>query len=205
MLTYLFSVLISFLIAGVIFKKKIKQNLIGTAFIVVGGSLLACSLVNGLLGTKYPTQRTLIKEKNLKLKEIDLCRDHKLYDTTFYDLIGHKAFLDYDFILDDLYLGASGLVDHKPENWSEIKIHYLDSADTTTYPYYKIYREVFQIPENSLWFVDWALPRINPTYEVWIPGDSVHQRLMEYVNLYLEADEDPNITKINSKIKREES
>lgn len=184
MLTFIFSIIGWFLVTLLIFKKNIQNNVINVVLIISIGTLISCTLVNGIFGMKYPVHTFLYGQKNLYPIERTIYSD--VEDSLIFDKFYRNdvaSFISYSFEYD--YLEARG---YDFEDWDDIKIEFYDYRDTTKIPYMDILKETYNVPKDDLWINYSGIPKWNERYVLHIPNDSIHLAFVEYAKIYLEAD-----------------
>ena len=89
MYTFIILAIVSFLISGIVFGKRLKENQFFVALIVICGTLLGSVIINGVVGLKIPL-------KEVKVKEFPLDRElSKIITPT--DTIKFISYLEYNY------------------------------------------------------------------------------------------------------------
>lgn len=181
MYTFLISVGFFFLICAIIFKKKIKQHWFPSFLIIFVGTLISCSIVNGVVGLKYPLKFEKVKVKPLGWYESEI----KLPDTTL-EYLGHISL--------DLKINKNGHIIQTPRlhisrrldyNYNKekpdfINIYYLSPEDSV--PRFERFREQRTI--NNHWVSSIGVPRGKRYYNIYLPKDSIHVEIVNQINKY---------------------
>jgi len=180
MYTFLISAAVSFLIAAVIFGKKLKQNLFFAVLIVIGGSLIGVSAVNGIVGMNIPFTEVKVKEAPL---DKELC---KIITPT--DTIEFVSYLEYDYQMKkDSSIKYNSLdfdyADYysPDENGrlSRLSINWLPVGDSI--PRYERWREKRIVKDNK-WISQFGIPNGKRINKIYIPQDSIHMVLINHLN-----------------------
>lgn len=184
---YTYGILAIFFLAlcGIIFGKRIKQNQFAVVLIVVAGTLIGTSIVNGLVGLDVPLERTLVKERELEwgnshiiLRDHDtllICRTYLDYEWTYKikesgDTVRVMHVLDIGLKIEDLHPGEDqGII-------NRMTINYLEPGDSI--PRLEIYRLKRHFSDNK-WVTPFGVPNGKRYFDVYIPNDSAHHLLME--------------------------
>ena len=158
MYTFILSVFIFFLISALIYKKKLPRRIFQTALIVIGGSLITMTVVNGLVQRNYKYTKTFIKQKPLKKHYIS-----DLNDSTYV-----WSVVEIDYNINHIYFRGFEVHD------TNTPIIFL--TDTTIVPYWKKFKESKQI--NSKWISSLGIPKQNRSFELYLPNDSAYHVLI---------------------------
>jgi hypothetical protein len=184
---YTYGILAIFLLilSGIIFGKRIKQNQFAVVIIVVTGTLIGTSIVNGLVGLDTPLEKTLVKTRDL-----DWGNSHMV-------LRGHdsalicKTYIDFEWEYKikkngDTALVANGLdIGLKGENLNpgedqgiinRMTINYLELGDSI--PRLEIHKMKRHFASNK-WVTPFGVPNGKRYFDIYIPNDSAHNLLME--------------------------
>lgn len=180
MYTFIISAAISFLIAAMLFGKKLKENLFFTALIIVGGSLIGVSIVNGVVGMKTPL--TGVKVREYPLDE-EISRIVIGTDTTIFLSVLEFTYLkkpsgkiserSLDFANVDYYSADESI------RLSHLTIDWLEEGDTI--PRHEVWKEKRIIKDNR-WVTHFGIPDGKKFRRVYIPQDSIHIFLAKELN-----------------------
>lgn len=191
MYTFLFLALLGFLIAGIVFGKKIKQNQFGVVLIVFTVSLIGTSIVNGILGSKIPFTKVETKRRSLFRNESNIEVDYKKDSTVNFD-----SYLEFNYRLQrngDVYVSYLETNGDDWEDPEKVTIEYLSEGDSI--PYYKIVKQ--KRIANNKWITQFGLPGGLKHVYIYIPDDSIHNVLMKYINELYFVEDDKEIAKLN--------
>ena len=181
MYTFIISVVFFLLLSGIIFRKNIKNKSFTVAIIVIIGTLLTNTIVNGIVGFNTPFENVKIKEVKLELTKSEIF----IIDTTEI----YNGYLCYDLSIKKRNEGVkitcnnfgvqNTLIDELSS--SKLKIHYLPEGDTI--PYREVYQKRRLVDKN--WVVPFGVPRGKRIQHFYIPNDSIHNTLIDtYINKY---------------------
>jgi hypothetical protein len=180
MYTFLICAAFSLIVAGIIFGKRLRDNIFSTALIVLIGSFIGVSVVNGVLGLRIPFTEVLIKEKHLsaEISRIATPRDTIL-------ISGYLEF-DYNMLPDSsikynqLDSKSFDCIDSdKLSRISRFSIHWLPEGDTI--PHLEIWREK-RIVTDSKWISSIGIPGGRRLNKIYLPQDSAHIILVRELN-----------------------
>lgn len=165
-----------FVLSGIIYKKHIMQNQFQVALIVIFGTLIGSTIVNGILGLDVPYSKVFQKEKQLE----------KLYmssvifneDTLFYD----RTYVNYDIYVDSVgSIKDNSVLVHKSifDTLETQQVKFILTEDTI--PRVRIYK--FRRIIESKWVAGFGLPsRGDKFYEVYLHKNDVNIKLVEHLN-----------------------
>jgi hypothetical protein len=190
MYTFPFLALLGFLIAGIIFGKKIRQNQLSVIIIVFAVTLIGSSIVNGIIGLKYPLTLVEVKTKDLDTEKanIDISKDSTL--------VINNVYLDFEYDdEDDWYIDYNSDVmwgnnDIKKLSRLDIKLIELtgDSImDAKNIPRVVIFKEKREV--DSKWATNFGIPNGHKYWTLYLPDDSIHNLLLEHLNKVYDYDE----------------
>ena len=175
---YTFGILAVFflLLSAIIYKGKIKKNQFMVASIVLAGTFLGCVIVNGVVGLKIPYTQVVTKQRPLRLKVSEI---RTLKDTVYLK----NTYIKYKFEIDkkdtNQYVDFNSYGDYLRNNKGpKTEIVFLQPPDSI--PYYQRFREIRVT--DSKWITAFGLPRGKMTFVFHIPNDSIHRKLMTYIN-----------------------
>ncbi len=208
MLTFILAVVGMFLLTALIFRKKLQQNVLSVVIIIAAGTLIICTLVNGIVGMSYPIHTILYKTKSLYKIEsvVDLSKNEEVEATAADSLLFGKylgkeidAYLRYDFEFNSLDFRNTSIENFENDDGlRQLTINFYDANDTTKSPYVLIYKQTYDIPEDNLWVNTKGIPNFNAQYVLFVPNDSIHVALKEYTDKYLEIEHaDENEAKVD--------
>jgi len=177
MYTFIVICVILFLVAGVVFKKKIKENQFTVYSIIIVGSLIGTTIINGMYGLEVPYSKVLHKEKIIK-------NGHSFFLYHGSDTIKMSSPLNYYYDTDStgkittnkLYVDRlDGYFDTTEVN--KIKITLVED----TIPKLRIYK--FRRSINNSWVTSLGLPsRGDREYEVLLPKNENNEKYVAYIN-----------------------
>ena len=175
---YTFGILAVFflLLSAIIYKGKIKENQLMVGSIILAGTFLGCVIVNGVVGLRIPYTEIVTKTRPLRLKNSLVC--------TLTDTVKFKnTYIKYHFVVDkkdtDNYVDFNSYGDYlRNYKGPKTKIVFLQPPDSI--PYYQRIRQVRLT--DSKWITGFGLPRGKTTFVFHIPNDSLHRKLMTYIN-----------------------
>ena len=185
MYTYGILAIFFLLLSGIIFGKRIKQNQFAVVIIVVAGTLIGTSIVNGIVGLGVPLEKTLVKERELDWgnSHIQLRgHDSLLICYTYLDFEWeYKIKKDGDTALVrnslDIGLKAEDLNPGEDQGIiNRMTINYLEPGDSI--PRLEIHRLKRHFSDNK-WVTPFGVPNGKRYFDVYIPNDSIHHLLME--------------------------
>ena len=192
---YTFGILALFfiLLSGAIFGKKIKQNQFAVVLLVLAGTLIGSTIVNGVMGLKIPLTFVEVKTKHLD-KEVSKIQ-------TGSDTLEFTAYLDYTYIVnkkdstdvDYNYVDINLWNDVYSTETDILTIEFLPEGDSI--PYVKVLREK-RIVDNK-WITPFGLPKGVKNYVAYIPNDSIHNVLMDQLNEKFFKDEKEELAKLD--------
>jgi hypothetical protein len=180
MYTFLICALISFLVSGVIFGKRLRDNKLFVGLIVVAGTLIGVSAINGILGLSIPFTEVKVKEYPLEIQVSEII--------TPSDTLKLEAYVEFDYRMKaDSSIKHSNLdfvhFDYmEPEESGRLErfsIYWLPEGDTI--PRYEIWKEK-RIVKDSKWISSIGIPNGRRLNRVYIPCDSVHMVLVNELN-----------------------
>lgn len=183
MLPFIFSIIGWFLITFLIFKNNIKNNVFNVVLIIMVGTLISCTLVNGMVGMKYPIHTFLYDQKDLYLLKNNINFEN-VEDSLIFDKFYGKevsSFISYNF--EDNYLQARKNIFY---TWNNIEILFYDYEDTTKVSHMDIFKDTYNIPKNNLWVNSNGIPNFNKKFILHIPNDSIHIAYNEYAKKHLD-------------------
>lgn len=180
MYTFIILAIVSFLISGIVFGKRLKENQFFVALIVICGTLLGSVIINGVVGLKIPL-------KEVKVKEFPLDRELSQI-ITLTDTIEFISYLEYTYKMksdssikynsldfDNIeYLQSS-----ETGRISRFSINWLPEGDTI--PRYERWKEKRIIGDNR-WISSIGIPNGRRLNKVFIPQDSIHMVLVNHLN-----------------------
>jgi len=180
MYTFIILAIVSFLISGIVFGKRLKENQFFVALIVICGTLLGSVIINGVVGLKIPL-------KEVKVKEFPLDRELSQI-ITLTDTIEFISYLEYTYKMksdssikynsldfDNIeYLQSS-----ETGRISRFSINWLPEGDTI--PRYERWKEKRIIGDNR-WISSIGIPNGRRLHKVFIPQDSIHIVLVNHLN-----------------------
>ena len=184
MYTFAIAAVLSFILAGAIFGRRIKQNQMSVAMIVFAGTLLASVIVNGVVGKNIPYSLVKIKTKTIKT-------DHSVIRIDKDTIFDQYAHIQYIYIVKVKKDGDTSLThcidigtfnDFYPVKTSsrELFIELLPEEDSTTTAYVDVYRHK-KIP-NSRWVSKMGLPMAGREFHVYLENNPKHRFLLEQIN-----------------------
>lgn len=166
-----------FLLSGVIFKRKIKQNQISVYFIVIVGSLIGTTIINGIYGLNVPYSKVFHKEKilnnkysNIVIYKGDTSRTELPFKHVYKLDSNNKVIKNY--IICEKLDGA-----FYTDNLDKIKFTIFDDSVSRL----KIYKTRRVIDNN--WVTSFGLPSKSRTYEVLIPDTKANNNLLDNINV----------------------
>lgn len=176
-----------FLLCGVIFKKNIKQNQFAVYFIIIFGSLIGSTIVNGILGLDIPYSKILQKERVITTIETGLwvTLDTIAEDSICYDTILNGSVpIKYRYLTDSLENVTDNYIfieeisyTFNNNNANSLTIN-LISDSIPRVRTYKYRREI-----DSKWIAPFGLPsRGDKTYEVDLPSTPENIILVDLIN-----------------------
>ena len=180
MYTFIILVIVSFLISGIIFGKRLKENQFFVALIVICGTLLGSVIVNGVVGLKTPFKEVKVKEYPLN-EELS-----KIITPT--DTIKFISYLEYtyrmkaDSSIRENHLDFKSfdvLLSSEANRISRFSINWLPEGDTI--PRYERWVEKRIIGDNR-WISSIGIPNGRRLNKVFIPHDSIHMVLVNHLN-----------------------
>ena len=180
MYTFIILVIVSFLISGIIFGKRLKENQFFVALIVICGTLLGSVIVNGVVGLKAPFKEVKVKEYPLN-EELS-----KIITPT--DTIKFISYLEYtyrmkaDSSIRENHLDFKSfdvLLSSEANRISRFSINWLPEGDTI--PRYERWVEKRIIGDNR-WISSIGIPNGRRLNKVFIPHDSIHMVLVNHLN-----------------------
>lgn len=193
MYTFIALIIFSFLLSSLIFNKKLKDNIINMFFIVVMTTFIGMTTVNGILGSKLEytpveiERYAMVNQNSRIIQHIDSA----IVDTTYI-----SGCIKYSYINDTIrgkYLNILKIHEDITyfDTWEsdEVDLHFL--AENDTIPYI-IETQDRKLSKNK-WTSNIGLPRRNTKYHVYIPRDSTHIKLMDYINLRFYKKEEINL------------
>lgn len=188
MYTFLIFVGFFFGVSTLIFKGKIKDHRISVGLIIIGGTLIGTTIVNGIYCSKIPQEKQLRKTKSLhtynysKIETADgkTIKLPHTYINYFYDEEEHKDSIRIEHNRIDISAGRDYFFpkDYAGKSGRTLKIEFLQ--DSTKAPYYTVERYM-RIPPSK-WISGVALPRGKKIFTVYLPNDSIHHVLVNYIN-----------------------
>ncbi len=177
MLTFLISAAVFFLIGGCIYNKNIKQHQFHIALIVVIGTLISTSIVNGVMGLKIPYTYVEVKEK-------PLTSWRKTHETVIDSTKYYWSLIEFDVEVQDDGDTLWRNLEFKERTINRLdknaEIHFLNDIDTI--PRWRLIRQK-RIVDNN-WVIPLGLPRGDQYYEIYIPNDSIHQEMVSLIERY---------------------
>lgn len=192
-----------FLLSGIIFKKKIQEYQFFVYVIIIFGSLIGSTIVNGVLGLDVPYSKVLHKEKiiedtyaNLWIVNDTIANDSMVFDSVL------NTMVPFDSINSDTILKAyaplkyyyekdsSGNITKNYLRIGEVDQYFNDSLSIDgltirlsedTIPRVKIYK--YRRVIDSKWVASFGLPsRGDRSYEVTIPDTDENRILVDILN-----------------------
>ena len=207
MYTYGIIAIFLLLLSGIIFGKRIKQNQLLVIAIVVAGTLIGTSIVNGIIGLNVPLEKTLVKTENYS-KEVShvILRDH---DT----LTMVCTYLDYErmqkiskksgdtiSVVNYLDIGINDILSPSEDQnlINRTTINFIPQDDTVSVPRLEIYRMKRNVKDNP-WVTSFGIPNGIRYFEVYIPDDSIHHKLMDVLqeNFFKDEEQYQRIAQLN--------
>ena len=184
MYTFAIAAVLSFILAGAIFGKRIKQHQMTVAMIVFAGTLLASVIVNGVVGKNIPYSLVKIKTKTLKT-------DHSIVRIDKDTIFDEYAHIQYLYIVKVKkngdtatvhYIDIGSFNDFYPgkTSYRELFIELLPEEDSTTSAYVDVYRHK-KIP-NSRWVSKMGLPMAGREFHIYLENNPKHRFLLEQIN-----------------------
>jgi len=179
MYTFIILAIVSFLISGIVFGKRLKEKQFFVALIVIAGTLLGSVIVNGIYGLRVPL-------KEVKVKEYPLKKDISVIITPS-DTVELLTYLDYNYTMKpdssmkhnylDFYDVECFLPTEK-NRISRLSINWLSEGDSI--PRWEKWREKRLI--DNMWISSIGIPNGRKLFKVYIPRDSVHMVLINELN-----------------------
>ncbi|MHA1677863.1 MAG: hypothetical protein ACTSW3_03660, partial [Promethearchaeota archaeon] len=187
---YTFGILALFflILSGIIFKGKIKQNQFVVALIIFTGTLIGSIIVNGVVGldTEYTLESQRTKVLDIYTSKVIDNRDTLFCDDSYinynYELeidedgdTTLSRYLKFGF-LDNFY--KSETVRKNKMGGRAVKVEFLPDGDSI--PYFEVLK--YKRINTNKWVSGFGLPRGGRDFIVYIPNDSIHQVLMNFMN-----------------------
>lgn len=201
MYTFAIAAVLSFILAGAIFGKRIKQNQMTVAMIVFAGTFLASVITNGILGKDIPYTLVKTKTKYLYTQHSEVRMED---DTLFYK----DTDLKYRYVEEykkngdttlSHYIDIGGIYDEfYPSNSGNRKlfVELLPKEDSSD-AYVDIYRYK-KIPNNR-WVSKIGLPMGGRKFHVYLENCPRNSTLMEHINEKFYGIEKPGmVTVVNT-------
>lgn len=175
---YTFGILALFfiLLSGAIFGKRIKQNQFAVVLLVLAGTLIGTTIVNGVLGLKIPLTEVEVRTINLEEQKSDI---YTLTDTMIF-----LSYVEYNYKMDE----DSSMEYHNVDIclWNDVyssdqdmlTVEFLPEGDSI--PYVKILKEK-RITDNK-WITPYGLSGGDKRYIAYVPNDSIHNILINQLN-----------------------
>ena len=184
MYTFIIAALLSFILAGAVFGKKIKKNQMAVAMIVFVGTLLASVITNGILGKDIPYTLVKVKTKTLGTHHSLV---QELNDTIFdrytdLQYIYHKKLKKNGDTTLSHYIEIGGFADEFYPNSTRrrgLSIELMAKEDTTE-AYVDIYR--YKKLPSSKWVSKLGLPMGGREYHVYLENCSRDSFMLEQIN-----------------------
>ena len=184
---YTYAILAAFflILSGIIFGKRIKQNQLMVVIIVVAGTLIGTSIVNGIVGLNTPLERTLVKTREYDKEVCHMVLRHHDSAKIVYTYLDYeweykiKKDGDTTLVLNALDIGLKGESVNPGEDQGIINrmtIKYLEPGDSI--PRLEIHRFKRHFSDNK-WVTPFGVPNGKRYFDIYIPNDSVHHLLME--------------------------
>jgi len=184
MYTFIIAAVFSFILAGAIFGKRIKQNQMTVAMIVFAGTLLASVIANGVLGKDIPYTMVKTKTKTLGahhsiVKELNDTIFDRYTDIQY--VYNRKLKKNGDTILSH-YINLGGSYDefyHSSDRSRKLTIELMEKGDSTE-AYVDVYR-LKKLP-NSKWVSKLGLPMGGREFHVYLENCSRDSFMLEQIN-----------------------
>jgi len=198
MYTYIVSCLLLLLLCGVIFQKKIKEYQFLVYFIIIFGSMISGTIVNGVLGLDASYSKILCKDKiiNTSYELSWIQTDTISEDSICIDTLLHTTTLPIIYRLDRDTLGN---IERNYIYIDEISLHFYsdDSIKNRltialvddSIPRIRVYK--YRRISNNNWVSDFGLPSNRKrTYELDLPDTEETRTLMRMLNENFYIDEE---------------
>ena len=199
---YTFAILafLGFVISGIIYGKRIKQNQFMVGVIVFGVSLIGTMIVNGVIGLNHPLELVDIKKKGLKMQtaNVEITSDSTL--TIFPVFLDYERDLDKDGDVVGNYIDVS--VKGTDKTWygtsegkmARVNLSWLPEGDSI--PYMLIQQEKRTIKDKR-WATNFGVPNGYRHYTIYLPNDSIHNLLIDKIEQNFNKDEKYQIAKLD--------
>ena len=176
MYTFIILCIVLFAISGMIFRSRIKQNQFNVYVIIIIGSLIGTTIVNGVVGSKIPYTKVLSIHKSLT-------KDFKssyIWDVD--TILFQNADIDYDFTVKDSILKDNSIVVNGERFYQKdsslIKISLSNDTVCSELLIYK-YKKL----SDSKWITTFGLPSNGKIeYEVLLVNTEDNKKLIEIIN-----------------------
>ena len=201
MYTFIISVVVSFIIAGAIYGKWIKQNQLSVVAIVFIVTLICSSIVNGIVGKNIPYTLTHLKTKAISYQRSLVIEfgDSIKYDTIIDSHITNIRYYYYPTIKkngDTVITNYIKVRDFDPfyrSDKNKLSINFLPEGDTI--PYVSVYR--YKKITNSKWVANMSLPGRGREFHVFLEPNEKNELLLEQINEKFFENEKEQVAKLN--------
>jgi hypothetical protein len=167
MLTFILSVSFFLILSSIIFYKRIRQNQLNIIMIIVFGSFISNTIINGILGLKIPYSYVSVKHIELD-SSISIIRDTL-------DTLSIKSYIDFNYFDKNNYIKLNG--NYLRSNNDSVEFKFVENNKK---PF--VSKEKQKRISNNKWVSILGLPRGKTKYVFNIPNDSIHQELLCHIN-----------------------
>jgi len=170
MITFILSVLFFSVLSSIIFYKRIKQNQLNIIMIIILGSFISNTIINGILGLRIPYTYVSIKQIELDSSIVSI--------NDSVDTISINGYIRYNYNKSDNinYISADGK--NLKSNKDLVEFKFIENNNIKPF----ISKERQKRITTSKWVSMIGLPRGKNKWVFNIPNDSIHQEIICYIN-----------------------